>query len=109
MSDNEVNVPDRDTFLKLTEEFAQITDTNEALAQTFLQDHNWNLNKSVSALYDALKEENKNKNKLKRTYGLGSFMPSPNGSKIYKPNAAGSLYDPLTGMKTYLSQLCIVL
>lgn len=57
MSDDESKIPDRDTCQKLTEDFAEITKTNEALAQTFLQDHEWNLEKSVSAFYAALSKE----------------------------------------------------
>lgn len=67
MSDEESKIPDRATAQKLTEDFAEITKTNEALAQTFLQDHEWNLEKSISAFYDALAKEESSKNKKRKT------------------------------------------
>jgi hypothetical protein len=37
------DIPDRETCQKLTEQFAEITGTDEACAQFYLQDRNWNL------------------------------------------------------------------
>lgn len=37
------DIPDRDTCQKLTEQFAEITGTNEACAQFYLQDRKWDL------------------------------------------------------------------
>ncbi|KAJ8874107.1 hypothetical protein PR048_024948 [Dryococelus australis] len=47
MSNTEENeiIPDRDTCQKLTEQFAEITGTDVACAQFYLQDRNWDLEK----------------------------------------------------------------
>jgi hypothetical protein len=36
-------IPDRDTCQKLTEQFAEVTGTDEACAQFYLQDRKWDL------------------------------------------------------------------
>lgn len=44
MSDSESDdIPDVETCQKLTERFAEITGTDEACAQFYLQDRNWDL------------------------------------------------------------------
>lgn len=39
--------------------FAEVTDTNEALAQFYLQDRNWNLERSIQEYYEDLAERNR--------------------------------------------------
>jgi tyrosyl-DNA phosphodiesterase 2 len=41
--ETDCDIPDRETCQKLTEQFAEITGTDEACAQFYLQDRNWNL------------------------------------------------------------------
>lgn len=54
MSDSESDdIPDVETCQKLTERFAEITGTDEACAQFYLQDRNWDLQRSVSAFFDS--------------------------------------------------------
>lgn len=54
MSDSdEAVIPDRDTCQKLTEKFAEITGTDEACAQFYLQDRSWDLQRSVNAFFEA--------------------------------------------------------
>lgn len=93
MSEDSSNIPDRDTAQKLIEEFAEITKTNEALAQSFLQDHGWDLSKSIAAFYDALALENESEaNKTK--FDSGSLQ-----SQNYNhPSKTSPLYDSKMGM-----------
>ncbi|KAK7874296.1 hypothetical protein R5R35_007776 [Gryllus longicercus] len=51
--DEETEIPDRETCQKLTEEFAKITNTDEACAQFYLQDRNWDLERSINAFFEA--------------------------------------------------------
>ncbi|KAB7499836.1 Tyrosyl-DNA phosphodiesterase 2 [Armadillidium nasatum] len=44
---------DSETCQKLVEEFTAVTNTDEALAQFYLQDHNWKLEPSLNAFYEA--------------------------------------------------------
>ncbi|KAG0714100.1 Tyrosyl-DNA phosphodiesterase 2 [Chionoecetes opilio] len=46
---------------KLVEQFAELTNTDEALAQFYLQDRDWNLERSVNAFFEAKKEEDEMK------------------------------------------------
>jgi tyrosyl-DNA phosphodiesterase 2 len=41
--DVDSDIPDRETCQKLTEQFAEITGTDEACAQFYLQDRKWDL------------------------------------------------------------------
>ncbi|XP_063231349.1 tyrosyl-DNA phosphodiesterase 2-like [Bacillus rossius redtenbacheri] len=52
-SEEEQNIPDRDTCQKLTEQFAEITGTDVACAQFYLQDRCWDLERSVNAFFEA--------------------------------------------------------
>nr|CAD7569763.1 unnamed protein product [Timema californicum] len=45
-------IPDRETCQKLTEQFAEITGTDEACAQFYLQDRDWNLERSINAFFE---------------------------------------------------------
>nr|CAD7440518.1 unnamed protein product [Timema bartmani]CAD7457834.1 unnamed protein product [Timema tahoe] len=51
-SEEEHNIPDRETCQKLTEQFAEITGTDEACAQFYLQDRDWDLERSVNAFFE---------------------------------------------------------
>ncbi|XP_076031726.1 tyrosyl-DNA phosphodiesterase 2-like [Oratosquilla oratoria] len=51
--DDEDNIPDRETCQKLVEQFAEVTGTDEACGQFYLQDRNWNLERSVNAFFEA--------------------------------------------------------
>ncbi|XP_069705027.1 tyrosyl-DNA phosphodiesterase 2-like [Periplaneta americana] len=51
--ESDANIPDRETCQKLTEQFAEITGTDEACAQFYLQDRGWNLERSVNAFFEA--------------------------------------------------------
>ncbi|KAK6641484.1 hypothetical protein RUM44_013196 [Polyplax serrata] len=84
----------RATYDKLTADFAKITGTNEALAQTFLQDHEWNLERSVQTFYEALNEEEK-QNKRQNVAPAINFPRNFTGapSKQVDPD---DLYDPRT-------------
>ncbi|XP_067004499.1 tyrosyl-DNA phosphodiesterase 2 isoform X2 [Anabrus simplex] len=54
MSDSDDgDIPDRDTCQKLTEQFAEITGTDEACAQFYLQDRKWDLERSVNAFFES--------------------------------------------------------
>lgn len=56
--DDDVICLDGDSCQKLVEEFVKITDTNEALAQFYLQDREWKLGRSVNDFFeDAAKEK----------------------------------------------------
>ena len=46
--DSDSEIPDRETCQKLTEQFAEITGTDEACAQFYLQDRKWDLEVSCS-------------------------------------------------------------
>lgn len=85
MSEDESKIPDRATCQKLTEDFAEITATNEALAQTFLQDHEWNLERSISAFYDALAKEESSKNKKRKIDDDQSTSQSNNIKSLPAP------------------------
>jgi len=50
MSDDE-NIPDAATAQRLIKEFEGVTNTNEALAQQFLQEHEWNLNQALDTFF----------------------------------------------------------
>ncbi|KDR19586.1 tyrosyl-DNA phosphodiesterase 2-like isoform X2 [Zootermopsis nevadensis] len=47
------DIPDRETCQKLTEQFAEVTGTDEACAQFYLQDRKWDLERSVNAFFEA--------------------------------------------------------
>lgn len=102
MSESEDIPLNRETYEKLTKDFATITGTNEALAQTFLQDYKWNLEKSVSAFYDALNEETKKITKKSKNVVNVDFsgLGQPSGSR--RPD---DLYDPITGTGKYKTVL----
>nr|CAD7392164.1 unnamed protein product [Timema cristinae] len=51
-SEEEHDIPDRETCQKLTEQFAEITGTDEACAQFYLQDRDWDLERSVNAFFE---------------------------------------------------------
>ncbi|XP_068201510.1 tyrosyl-DNA phosphodiesterase 2-like isoform X2 [Palaemon carinicauda] len=51
--EDESNIPDAKTCQDRVERFAAITGTDEALAQFFLQDRNWNLEASVNAFFES--------------------------------------------------------
>ncbi|XP_037081097.1 tyrosyl-DNA phosphodiesterase 2-like isoform X2 [Pollicipes pollicipes] len=56
MSDNEAeedNIPDAATCQERCSEFASITGTDEACAQFFLQDHEWDLTRSLNSYFEA--------------------------------------------------------
>ncbi|KAF2353020.1 Endonuclease/exonuclease/phosphatase [Trinorchestia longiramus] len=53
--EEEKNLPSREQCQALTEEFALVTGTDTALAQFFLQDRQWDLEKSVNAFYESKK------------------------------------------------------
>ncbi|XP_043238148.1 tyrosyl-DNA phosphodiesterase 2-like [Amphibalanus amphitrite] len=54
MSDEEdANIPDADTCQARCVEFAKITGTDEACAQFFLQDHDWDLSRSLNSYFEA--------------------------------------------------------
>ncbi|XP_050714814.1 tyrosyl-DNA phosphodiesterase 2-like [Eriocheir sinensis] len=46
------NIPDVATCQKLVEQFAGLTNTDEALAQFYLQDREWDLERSVNAFFE---------------------------------------------------------
>ncbi|KAJ9581006.1 hypothetical protein L9F63_023817 [Diploptera punctata] len=50
---DESDIPDRETCQRLTEQFAEITGTDEACAQFYLQDRKWDLERSVNAFFEA--------------------------------------------------------
>lgn len=52
--ENEI-LPSREECQTLTEQFAEVTGTDTALAQFFLQDRQWNLEKSVNAYFESRK------------------------------------------------------
>lgn len=52
MSDDE-DIPEVEVCQKLVEEFAQITGTDEACAQFYLQDRKWDLERSINAFFEA--------------------------------------------------------
>ncbi|XP_049857278.1 tyrosyl-DNA phosphodiesterase 2-like isoform X1 [Schistocerca gregaria] len=47
------DIPDRETCQKLTEQFAEITGTDVACAQFYLQDRKWDLQRSVNAFFES--------------------------------------------------------
>lgn len=49
---------------KRIEEFVQVTSTNSALAQFFLQDRKWNVVRSVNDYYKQLRKKAKNNTRL---------------------------------------------
>jgi len=49
--DDESNLPDAVTAQKLVHEFEGITNTDEALAQFYLQDHDWDLSRALNAYF----------------------------------------------------------
>ncbi|XP_045610571.1 tyrosyl-DNA phosphodiesterase 2 [Procambarus clarkii] len=51
--EEETNIPDVATCQALVEQFASITNTDEACAQFYLQDRDWNLERSVNAFFEA--------------------------------------------------------
>lgn len=106
MSDDESKIPDRDTCQKLTENFAEITNTNEALAQTFLQDYEWDLQKSISAFYEALaKEEEHNKLKKIVTERYESNQSTSQSSDIRGLPAPTGFFDNATGKSIVIKPL----
>ncbi|KAJ9588028.1 hypothetical protein L9F63_028160, partial [Diploptera punctata] len=50
---DESDIPDRETCQRLTEQFAEITGTDEACASFYLQDRKWDLERSVNAFFEA--------------------------------------------------------
>ena len=50
---------------KLVEEFVQMTETDEALAQFYLQDRNWSLRLSVNDYFDHISQQKSNPTKRK--------------------------------------------
>eukprot|EP00088_Acartia_fossae_P000344 TRINITY_DN10134_c0_g1_i1.p1 TRINITY_DN10134_c0_g1~~TRINITY_DN10134_c0_g1_i1.p1 ORF type:complete len:349 (+),score=103.23 TRINITY_DN10134_c0_g1_i1:50-1096(+) len=57
MSDDE-NIPDGETANKLVKEFEGVTDTNSALAQQYLQENGWSLEKSLDVFFaDKIKDQ----------------------------------------------------
>ncbi|XP_042210742.1 tyrosyl-DNA phosphodiesterase 2-like [Homarus americanus] len=53
LEDEDEVIPDVATCQRLVEQFANITGTDEACAQFYLQDRKWNLEKSVNAFFEA--------------------------------------------------------
>ena len=53
MSDDESNLPSAAECQKRVEQFAEITQTDEALAQFYLQDRDWHLQSSIEAYFAA--------------------------------------------------------
>lgn len=54
MSDAETDFPDAATAQKLIHEFEGITNTDEALAQFYLQDHDWDLSRSLNTYFASI-------------------------------------------------------
>lgn len=51
--DSDDDIPDVATCQKLVEQFAELTNTDEACAQFYLQDRQWDLQRSVNAYFEA--------------------------------------------------------
>jgi len=54
MSDTEPDFPDAATAQKLVHEFEGITNTDEALAQFYLQDHDWDLSRALNTYFASI-------------------------------------------------------
>jgi len=54
MSDTEADFPDAATAQKLVHEFEGITNTDEALAQFYLQDHDWDLSRALNTYFASI-------------------------------------------------------
>jgi len=54
MSDEEKDFPDAATAQKLVHEFEGITNTDEALAQFYLQDHDWDLPRALNTYFASI-------------------------------------------------------
>lgn len=54
------DIPDRETCQKLTEQFAEITGTDEACAQFYLQDRKWDLEISINAFFETTQKSGVN-------------------------------------------------
>uniref|UniRef100_T1IYM3 Tyrosyl-DNA phosphodiesterase 2 n=1 Tax=Strigamia maritima TaxID=126957 RepID=T1IYM3_STRMM len=60
MSDDDIDeslLPDRETCDKLCQEFARVTNTDSACAQFFLQDRQWDLQRSINAYFKTKSSE----------------------------------------------------
>jgi len=62
MSDDESDVPDAVTAQKLVKEFEHVTNTDEIIAQMYLQEHGWQLSSALNSFFEK-KIENINESK----------------------------------------------
>lgn len=90
--ENEDQLPDAKTCQDRVERFAAITGTDEALAQFYLQDRNWNLEASVNAFFESQEPASpKRENKLEDhqdvlvTYDSSHSSGGPHGSITTEP------------------------
>lgn len=55
---DEENVPSRDECIQRIDDFVEATKSNSAIAQEFLQNCDWDLNRAVLGFFEAVEKEN---------------------------------------------------